>query len=105
VSFGEVIAPQSAAWAGGYGSPEQHQGQGSATSDFYSLGVTLLYLLTAQEPDAFYRLGDNEFRLQVKDAPNLSPEVANIIQKLTHPQINQRFESAIAVIEALQALL
>jgi serine/threonine protein kinase len=107
VDFGEVIAPQSAAFAGasGYSSPEQHQGEGSATSDFYSLGVTLLYLLTAQEPDAFYRLGDNEFRLQVKDAPNLSPEVTSIIQKLTHPQVNQRFESAIAVIEALQALL
>jgi eukaryotic-like serine/threonine-protein kinase len=109
VSFGKIKkpTPESGTFtgAGGYISPEQHVGQGTASSDFYSLGATLLYLLTAQEPDAFYRLGDNEFRLQVKDVPNLSPEAINIIQKLTHPQVNQRFESAIAVIEALQALL
>jgi eukaryotic-like serine/threonine-protein kinase len=109
VGFGETkgLTPETGTFtgAGGYISPEQHVGQGAAASDFYSLGATLIYLLTAQEPDAFYRLGDNEFRLQVKDAPNLSPEAINIVQKLTHPQVNQRFESAIAVIEALQALL
>jgi serine/threonine protein kinase len=109
VNFGEIkgLTPESGTFAGtgGYISPEQHTGHGAATSDFYSLGATLLYLLTAQEPDAFYRLGDNEFRLQVKDAPNLSPEATHIIQKLTHPQVDQRFGSAIAVIEALQALL
>ena len=87
--------PQSATFtgAGGYISPEQHvKGKGQLPPIFILLGVTLLYLLTAQEPDAFYRLGDDEFRLQVKDAPNLSPEAINIIQKLTHPQINQRFK-------------
>jgi eukaryotic-like serine/threonine-protein kinase len=109
VGFGKVKkpSPESGTFTGSgdYMSPEQHIGEGSAASDFYSLGANLIYLLTAQEPDAFYRLGDNEFRLQLKDAPNLSPEAANIIQKLTHPQIEQRFGSAVAVIEALQALL
>jgi eukaryotic-like serine/threonine-protein kinase len=109
VGFGEIkgLISESGTFtgAGGYISPEQHLGQGTAASDFYSLGATLLYLLTAQEPDAFYRLGDNEFRLQVKDLPNLSPEATHIVQKLTHPQVSQRFESATAVIEALQALL
>jgi eukaryotic-like serine/threonine-protein kinase len=62
-------------------------------------------LLTGQEPDAFYRLGDNDFRLQVQDVPSISPEIATIIQKLTHPQPNQRFQSAAAVVEALQPLL
>jgi eukaryotic-like serine/threonine-protein kinase len=109
VGFGETkgLTPESGTFTGtgGYISPEQHVGQGSAASDFYSLGTTLLYLLTGQEPEAFYRLGDNEFRLQIEDAPNLSPEATQIIQKLTYPQADQRFRSATAVIEALQALL
>ncbi len=109
VNFGKIkgLTPESGTFTGvgGYISPEQHAGQETAASDFYSLGATLLYLLTGQEPEAFYRLGDNEFRLQIEDAPNLSPKAKHIIQKLTHPQADQRFGSAIAVIEALQALL
>jgi eukaryotic-like serine/threonine-protein kinase len=88
-----------------YIAPEQQVGEDGPLSDLYALGVTLLNLLTAQEPDAFYRLGDDEFRLQVKDVPSIGPDVAEIIHKLTHPQPTQRFESAAAVAEALQQLL
>jgi eukaryotic-like serine/threonine-protein kinase len=88
-----------------YIAPEQQLGEDGPLSDLYALGVTLLNLLTAQEPDSFYRLGDNEFRLQVKDVPSIGPDIAEIIHKLTHPQPNQRFESAAAVAEALQQLL
>jgi serine/threonine protein kinase len=109
VGFGEVrgLSSESGTLSGlgGYRAPEQQIGEDSILSDLYALGATLVYLLTAQEPDAFYRLGDDDFRLQVQDAPNISPEVACIIQKLTHPQPDQRFESAAAVVEALQPLL
>lgn len=88
-----------------YIAPEQQVGEDGPLSDLYALGVTLLNLLTGQEPDAFYRLGDDEFRLQVKDVPSIGPDVAEIIQKLTHPQPDRRFESAAAVAEALQQLL
>jgi eukaryotic-like serine/threonine-protein kinase len=88
-----------------YIAPEQQVGEDGPLSDLYALGVTLLNLLTAQEPDAFYQLGDDEFRLQVKDVPSIGPDVAEIIQKLTHLQPAQRFESAAAVAEALQQLL
>jgi eukaryotic-like serine/threonine-protein kinase len=109
VGFGDVrgLSPESGTLSGsaGYRSPEQHIGEDSAFSDLYSLGATLIYLLTGQDPDAFYRLGDNDFRLHVQDLPSISPEIATIIQKLTHPQPNQRFESVAAVVEALQLLL
>jgi Protein kinase domain/FHA domain len=114
VNFGEVrgLAVQSGlskestlVGKGGYASPAQDMDEGATASDFYSLGATLLYLLTGQEPDTFYRLGDKELSLEIKGAPNLSPEVISIIQKLTHSQADGRFESAAAVIEALQALL
>ncbi len=88
-----------------YIAPEQQLGEDGPLSDLYALGVTLLNLLTGQEPDTFYRLGDNEFRLQVKDVPSIGPDIAEIIQKLTHPQPDRRFESAAAVAEALQQLL
>jgi serine/threonine protein kinase len=109
VGFGEIkgISSESGtlSGAGSYYSPEQQMNEDVTLSDLYALGATLIYLLTGQEPDAFYRLGDNDFRLQVQDIPNISPEIAGIIAKLTHPQPNQRYESAAAVTEALQPLL
>jgi eukaryotic-like serine/threonine-protein kinase len=108
VDFGEAkglaSVPSTLAGSGGY-TPEQQNDEGSVTTDLYALGATLVYLLTGQDPDAFYRLGDNSFEIQVKDLPNVSPDAAKIIQRLTHPQPSQRFESAAAVIEALQPLL
>ncbi|HEY9826324.1 MAG TPA: FHA domain-containing serine/threonine-protein kinase [Stenomitos sp.] len=109
VSFCDLrgLTPDSGTLSGsiGYASPEQHIGSGSPGSDLYGLGATLVYLLTGQEPDAFYKLGDDEFRLDVQNVPNISPEMAGIIQRLTHPQADQRFASAAAALEALQPLL
>ncbi|MGB8700737.1 MAG: FHA domain-containing serine/threonine-protein kinase [Thermosynechococcaceae cyanobacterium] len=109
VDFGELqgITPESGTFvgAGGYTAPEQQIGKASSSSDLYALGATLIYWLTGQDPDAFYRLGDNEFRLQIKDVPSIGPHIANIIQQLTHPQPAERFESAALVAEALQQLL
>jgi serine/threonine protein kinase len=109
VGFGELGGLSSVAGtlsgSGGYRAPEQQVGEDSALSDLYALGATLVYLLTGQNPDAFYRIGDDNFQLQVQAVPNISPEIANIIQKLTHPQPGLRYESAAAVVEALQPLL
>lgn len=88
-----------------YTPSEQLDDQGSVESDLYALGATLVYLLTGKEPDTFFRLGDDTFQLHVKDLPNVSPEAASIIQRLTHPQPRQRFKSAADVINVLQSLL
>jgi serine/threonine-protein kinase len=109
VGFGEIkgISSKSGTLSGvgSYESPEQHMNEDMTLSDLYALGATLIYLLTGQEPDAFYRLADNDFRLQVQDIPSISPEIAGIIEKLTHPQPHERYASAAAVTEALQPLL
>jgi eukaryotic-like serine/threonine-protein kinase len=88
-----------------YTAPEQQEGHPVPASDLYSLGTTLVYLLTGQEPDVFYRWGNQDFRLYVEDIPNLSPEVAELIHNLTHPEPSARFPSASALTERLQQLL
>jgi eukaryotic-like serine/threonine-protein kinase len=88
-----------------YTAPELQTGQGQAASDLYALGVTLAYLLTAQEPDHFFRWGSENYRLYVEDIPRINPNIAQLIHRLTHPQPEARPESALAVAQELQKLL
>ncbi|WP_299410550.1 FHA domain-containing protein [Acaryochloris sp. IP29b_bin.148] len=109
VNFGEMqlLSPDAGTFIGsvGYTAPELQAGKAAPASDLYALGATLVYILTGQEPDAFYRLGDEEFRLHVEDVPRLSPEMADLIQQLTHPQPQKRYASAAHVADAMKALL
>ena len=109
VNFGEMqlLSPDAGTFIGsvGYTAPELQAGKAAPASDLYALGATLVYILTGQEPDAFYRLGDEEFRLHVEDVPRLSPEMADLIQQLTHPQLQERYTSASQVADAMKALL
>ncbi len=109
VNFGEMqlLSPEAGTFIGsvGYTAPELQAGKAAPASDLYALGATLVYILTGQEPDAFYRLGDEEFRLHVEDVPRLSPEMADVIQCLTHPQPQKRYPSASQVAEAMRELL
>lgn len=89
----------------GYVAPEQQAGEAIPQSDLYALGTTLIYLLTGKEPDAFYRLGDHQQCFELKGVSSISTDMTILIQKLTHPDPNQRFESAAAAVEALQILL
>lgn len=109
VNFGEIqlLSPDAGTFIGsvGYTAPELQAGQAVPASDLYALGASLVYILTGQEPDAFYRLGDEEFRLHVEDVPRLSPEMAALIQQLTHPHPLERYASAADVAHAMKALL
>ncbi len=88
----------------GYTAPEQQEGRPIPASDLYSLGATLVYLLTGQQPETFYRWGAEEFRLYVEDIPNLTPEMATLLTKLTQPRPEDRYTSAQELAAALQAL-
>jgi serine/threonine-protein kinase len=88
-----------------YTAPELQNGHGQTSSDLYALGVTLAYLLTAQEPDYFFRWGTENYRLYVEDMPQLDPGIARLIHDLTHPQPELRPSSATVVARELQKLL
>nr|WP_238717974.1 FHA domain-containing protein [Petrachloros mirabilis] len=109
VDFGEVkqVTPEAGTLVGavGYAAPEQQTGKATPASNLYSLGGILVYLLTGQEPDAFYRLVDQVFRLQIQDMARLSPAMQGIIEQLTHPRPEDRYRSVQAVVRDLQQLL
>jgi eukaryotic-like serine/threonine-protein kinase len=88
-----------------YTAPELQTGHGQVASDLYSLGVTMTFLLTGQEPDHFFRWGIENYRLYVEDIPQISPELAQLIHQLTHPQPEARPQSALALAKELHKLL
>jgi serine/threonine protein kinase len=107
VNFGELSVPSEAGTAIGsvaYTAPEQQLGQPSPASDLYSLGATMIYLLTQQDPDAFYQLGNEDVNLVVEDIPGLSADMAQVLGQLTHRDPSHRYESALKAAEALQPL-
>jgi serine/threonine protein kinase len=74
----------------GYMPLEQFGGQTRAASDLYSLGMTLIYLLTGHHPAEL--IGTNG---EIKfDRSNLSEQFSRWIDKMIQPHLNQRFDSA-----------
>jgi serine/threonine protein kinase len=74
----------------GYMPLEQFGGQTRAASDLYSLGMTLIYLLTGRHPAEL--IGTNgEIRF---DRSNLSDQFARWLDKLIQPHLDKRFDSA-----------
>ena len=75
----------------GYTPPEQEYGQAVPQSDFYALGRTLIYLLTAKLPtdSSIYDPVHNEFHWR-DYAPGVSPPLADFIDKLVAPRASDR---------------
>ncbi|WP_036482423.1 serine/threonine-protein kinase [Myxosarcina sp. GI1] len=80
----------------GYMPPEQLRGQTSFATDLYSLGATLLFLLTKQTPD---KLPQKKLKLDVRASTKVSDKFANWLDKLLEPIVEERFQS---VAEALE---
>ncbi len=89
----------------GYTPPEQEQGQAVPQSDFYALGRTMIYLLTARSPNdaALYDPLRNHFEWRPL-APQVSPAFADILDRLIAPRVVDRPPSAQSILDALQGL-
>ncbi|HEY5586482.1 MAG TPA: serine/threonine-protein kinase [Ruminiclostridium sp.] len=74
----------------GYAAPEQFIGNGiSRASDIYSLGITLIQLITGIDPLTSIARFQNE-----KYAEYLSPGLFEILRKCVHPNSELRYQTA-----------
>ncbi|MBD2112785.1 MULTISPECIES: serine/threonine-protein kinase [Cyanophyceae] len=86
----------------GYTPPEQEQGQAVPQSDFYALGRTLIYLMTAKLPNdpAIYNSRTNAFAWR-SAAPQISAPLADLIDNLIAPAAAYRPQNTEAILERL----
>ncbi len=87
-----------------YMAPEQSVGRPLYASDLYSLGLTAVYLLTGRSPGELHHdphTGKVEWRSQI---PQISEELAKIIDTAIHPHPQERYASAQDMFQALQML-
>ena len=106
VDFGAVQAAyratlsRSATFVGtlGYMPPEQFRGQTVPASDLYSLGATLVYLLSGQSPAD---LPQQRLKLDFRPEVAVSPAFADWLEQLLEPALEDRFPSATAAQAAL----
>ena len=106
VDFGAVqdIYRQTISFSGtfvgtiGYMPPEQLQGKAYCASDLYSLGGTLLYLLTHRSPD---ELPQKRMKIDFRSCVKISPEFADWLEVILEPMWEDRFQSATEALNVL----
>ncbi|HZI04420.1 MAG TPA: hypothetical protein VEZ71_10375, partial [Archangium sp.] len=86
----------------GYMAPEQLGGTVSETSDLYSVGATLLHLLTRRPPSELLR--GKGLQLEVGEKLTASPGFRAFLQRLLAPSPADRFPTAAEALRALSAL-
>ncbi|MGP1384137.1 MAG: serine/threonine protein kinase [Thainema sp.] len=83
----------------GYIPLEQFAGQTTTASDLYSLGMTLIYLITGVHPaDLPQTNGRIEFRHD-----QISQRFSRWLERMIHPHLDRRFDSAQTALAALQS--
>jgi serine/threonine protein kinase len=75
----------------GYMPPEQFGGRTVPASDIYSLGATLIYLLTGTHPAD---LPHKDLRIQFEQAAHISPSLTRLLQVMTEPSLEKRLSTA-----------
>ncbi len=85
----------------GYMAPEQFRGQACTATDLYSLGATLLYLLTRRSPAD---LPAQQLKVDFRSKVLLSDGFADWLGQLIEPSLRHRFASANVALTTLQRL-
>jgi WD40 repeat protein len=85
--------------------PEQLNGQGVLTSDFFAMGRTFVFLLTNKLPNDADIHDPNSDELRWRNfAPDISPPLANLIDDLMQPIPSQRPQSTQEVLLRLELI-
>ena len=83
----------------GYMPPEQFGGRCVAASDLYSLGATLIFLITGLHPT---ELPQKDLQIQFRQTANFSEEFADWLEWMTEPSLSQRYKSTQEAIIGLE---
>jgi len=88
-----------------YMPPEQAYGKVFPASDLYGLGATCLYLLTGEKPREMFDVLEEQWLWQryLPAGRRVSDRLTIILNKLIHPKLSQRYQSALDAIADLQA--
>lgn len=86
----------------GYMPLEQFGGNTVPASDIYSLGATLVTLLSRREPS---ELPQKNFRLDFRPHVNVSRSLARALDRMVDPRVERRFSQAAEARIALERLL
>jgi len=90
----------------GFMPPEQlFNRQLTKASDLYSLGATLICLLTKTKSTEIGNLMDKDYRINFKPlVPKLSRQFIDWLSKMTAPSLQQRYPNAVVAIKALKPI-
>ena len=87
----------------GYAPAEQALGKAVPASDLYSLGLTAVYLLTAQNPvELTVDSKSNNFQLS-EEIMAIDPDLAGIITRAISSNLSDRYHSAAEMLSALSS--
>lgn len=102
---GEMALSSVAAGTLGFMPPEEQFGRPlTEASDLYSLGVTLICLLTGTRSLNISNLIDDNYRFDIKKlVPQLNPSFIAWLEKMVAPNVKQRFQNAEVALEALKS--
>jgi serine/threonine protein kinase len=84
-----------------YVAPEQSRGRAIFASDLYSLGATCITLLTNLSPFDLYDMTEDRWIWRNYLSHPVSDHLAYVLDRLLQNATNRRYESATAVLEAL----
>ncbi len=106
VSSNEVALSSVASGTPGFIPPEEYFGRDlTEASDLYSLGVTLICLLSGTRSVNVGKLIDDEYRFDFKSLPsNIHPKFVEWLSKMVEPNIKHRFANAGDALQALKSI-
>jgi len=87
----------------GYSPPEQYRGEATHLADIYAMGATMHHLLTRRDPRLEAPFSFNERPIRELN-PEVSVELETVINTAIHYNPENRFQSALAMKEAILAV-